>query len=92
MPLGDPQPVQLMPASINVPTDNGLFISVSVQSDGTADEATVATAVQQIIDLFQAWPGRHPAADVTGQLYSTELAAVTPTNPIPPPDPPQPEG
>ena len=91
MPTGSPQPVQLMPAQINVPTDNGLFINVSVQSDGTSPEGAIPAAVQQLVDLLQGWEGRHPLGDVAGQLYDSTLSAVTPTNPVPPPLPPEEE-
>jgi len=90
MPTGEAQPISVFPASISVPTTH-LFISVSVQSDGTPEgNAGVPGAVQELIDLLQTWPGR--VADVTGQLYGTTLAPVTPTSPDPLPDPPQPEG
>lgn len=88
MPLGNPQPVQLFPAQINVPTDNGLFISISVQGDGTQAADAVEVATLSLVDLLQDWPGRHPLADVTAQLYNTEMVPATPTNPIPPPPPP----
>jgi len=91
MPLGTGQPVQLFPAQINVPTTNGLFISMSVQSDGTASAETVNAAVLELVDLLQGWPGKHPQGDVTAQIYEVELIPATPTNPVPPPDPPEPE-
>lgn len=90
MPTGTPVPIQMMPAQINVPTANGLFVTVSIQGDGSPEAtALVPAAVQQVVDLFQGWSGRHPAADVTGQLYDATLAAVTPTDPIPAPEPPE---
>lgn len=90
MPTGEPQSVQMFPAQINVPAeDPHLFISVSIQTDGQAAEGAVEAATQEIVDLFQAWPGRLQVADVTGQLYGVELSGVTPTNPVPPPDPPE---
>jgi len=88
MPLGDPQPVQLFPAQISVPTANGLMIGLQVQSDGTASPEAVSAAVLDLVDYFQAWPGRAPGGDVTGQIYDVALVAATPTNPVPPPDPP----
>lgn len=91
MPTGSPQEISMMPGQISVPAD-GLFISVSVQSDGTpASLAALPNVLQDIVDLFQGWSGRLPGADVTGQLYGTTLAAVTPTNPVPPPLPPEEE-
>lgn len=92
MPLGDPQPVQLFPAQITVPTANGLMIGMQVQSDGTASPEVVSASVLDLVDYLQAWPGKHPDADVTGQIYEVALVAATPTNPVPLPDPPDPEG
>jgi len=92
MPIGEPAPVSLMPAQINVPASGNLYINVSVQSDGSpAGLASIPAVVQDIVDLFQEWSGRLPGADVSGQVYDTELSAVTPTNPVPPLDPPEPE-
>lgn len=89
MPTGEAQPVSMMPAQINVPASN-LFISMSVQSDSSPQgNAALETSVQGLVDLLQTWPGR--IADVTGQLYDTTLAPVTPTDPDPLPDPPDPE-
>lgn len=92
MPLGDPQPVQLFPAQINVPTANGLMIGIQVQSDGNASPEVVSAAVLDLIDLLQEWSGKAPNSDVTGQIYEVALVAATPTNPAPLPDPPEPEG
>lgn len=90
MPIGEPMAIAMMPGQINVPAANGLFISVSVQSDGSPEGmALVPATVQDVIDLFQDWPGRLATADVTGQLYDTQLSSVTPTDPIPLPDPPE---
>lgn len=84
MPTGEPQEVQMYPSQINVPTENGLFVSVSVQSDGTPEAtALIPDAVQEIVDLLQGWSGRHPLDNVSGQLYGVELRMVTPTNPAP---------
>lgn len=84
MPISDPQPVQMYPAQINIPTETGLFVSVSVQSDGRPEvTALIPQAVQEIVDLLQGWAGRHPQDNVVGQLYDVELRSVTPTHPIP---------
>ena len=91
MPLGDGQAAQMFPAQINVPTANGLFVSAQVQSDGTAEADAVQVALLSLVDYLQAWPGRHPGADVTGQFYDVTLYPATPTNPVPLPDPPLPE-
>jgi hypothetical protein len=91
MPLGDPQPVQLFPAQINVPTANGLMIGMQVQSDGTATPETLNEAVMSLVDLLQGWPGKHPGGDVTAQIYEVALVPATPTDPVPPPDPPEPD-
>lgn len=89
MPQSQPQVIAMMPGNVNVPTDNGLFISVNISSDGSPEAlAAIPDAVQEIVDMFQAWSGRHPLADVTGQVYDTSLSSVTPANPIPVPDPP----
>lgn len=89
MPTGAPQTIAMMPGQINVPAANGLFISVSVSTDGTPEAlAALPPALQSIIDLFQDWPGKWEGADVTGQLYDVALSSVTPTNPVPLPDPP----
>ena len=94
MPFGDPQPVQMFPAQISVPTNNGLSISMSIQSDGgTATPDDIKAAVTSLVDLLQGWPGKHPNGDVTAQFYSVEMIPATPTNPVPQPDPePAPEG
>lgn len=87
MPTGEPVPIQMMPVQINVPTTH-LFVSMSIQADGTPESAlAMETAPQELVDLLQTWPGR--LADVTAQVYGTTLATVTPTNPDPLPDPPQ---
>jgi hypothetical protein len=89
MPTGEAQPISIFPAQISVPHLD-LYIGMTVQSNGTPEaEAALTTVVQELIDLLQTWPGR--LADVTGQLYGSTLAPVTPTNPDPLPDPPDPE-
>jgi len=88
MPLGEPQPVQLFPAQITIPTATGLMIGMQVQSDGTATPVELNAAVLDLVDYLQAWPGKHPGGDVTAQIYEVSLVAATPTNPVPPPDPP----
>lgn len=89
MPTGQPQAITVFPASINVPHSH-LYISMNIQADGSPEgDAALAPSLQELIDLLQTWSGR--LADVTGQLYGTTLAPVTPTNPDPLPDPPDPE-
>jgi hypothetical protein len=88
MPLGTPQPIVIFPAQINVPMDH-LFISMSLQSDGTPEgNALLETVPQELIDYLQEWTGRQ--GNVTGQVYDTSLVPISPTNPDladPPEDP-----
>jgi hypothetical protein len=82
VPIEQPQVIAMMPGNINVPAANGLFVTVNVQSDGTPEGlAAIPGAVQEIVDMFQEWSGKFPGTNVTGQVYGTELSAVTPTNP-----------
>lgn len=88
MPLGTPQPIVIFPAQVNIPTAH-LFISMSIQSDGTPEgNAALATVPQELIDFLQGWEGR--TGNITGQVYDTALIPVTPTNPdfVPDPEPP----
>jgi hypothetical protein len=86
MPTGEAQPISIFPAQINVPHLN-LYIGMTVQANGTPEADTaLPTVVQELVDLLQTWEGR--LADVTAQLYGSTLAAVTPTDPDPLPDPP----
>lgn len=90
MPTGAPQTIAMMPGQITVQAADGLFVSIQVNTDGTPEAlAALPAAVQSIIDLFQDWPGKWPNSDVTGQLYDVALSNVTPTNPVPIPDPPE---
>ena len=90
MPTGDPQSISLFPAQVSVPHTD-LYIGMTIQSNGTPEaDAALETVVQELVDLLQTWEGR--LADVTAQLYGSTLASVTPTNPDPLPDPPEPEG
>lgn len=84
MPTGQSEPIYMYPSLINVPTDH-LFISVSIQSDGSPEgAAALEPTLQALIDLLQTWEGR--IADVIGQLYGMTLATVTPTDPDPLPE------
>lgn len=89
MPLGTPQPIVVFPAQVNIPADH-LFISLSIQSDGSPEgNALLDTVPQELIDLLQNWAGR--SGNVTGQVYDTSLIPISPNNPdfVPPPlDPP----
>lgn len=90
--IGDPQPVQLFPAMINVPTESGLFVTVQVQSDGSQDAtAMIPQVVQELTDLMQSWPGRQQIGNVSAQIYDVELSMVGPTDPVDqqPTDPPE---
>lgn len=87
MPTGEPQPLSIFPAQISVPHPS-LYIGMTIQSTGTPEgDAALPVTLQELIDLLQTWPGR--LADVTGQLYGSTLAPVTPTDPDPLPDPPE---
>lgn len=90
--LPDPQPVMIMPHQINVPMtqESGAWVSVQVQNGGATEQAMDAM-LQSLIDHLQTWPGKDPNADVTGSKYETLLVQVAPTNPVPTPDPPDPE-
>jgi hypothetical protein len=90
MPTGELQSVSIFPGQINVPCA-GFYISMSVQSDGSAESmANLEPYLQELIDLVQTWPRR--TGNVTGQLYGSTLATMTPTNAdpddTPPPDEP----
>lgn len=88
----DPQQIMAWPNQVNIPTeDPRFFLALQVQTDGTPTEAEADAMLQSLIDHLQDWPGRHPLADVTGSRYQTLLYLVSPTNPIPPQDPPEPE-
>jgi hypothetical protein len=88
-----PQLVPMMPHQVNVPLPDGagMFVSVSIQTDGTATPEAMDTALQELVDYLQEWPGRRVDANVTGTKYDTLMYGVQPTNPIPPPDGPEPE-
>ncbi len=89
MPTGEAQPITIFPAQINVP-HSVLYIGMTIQANGSPEaDLALAPVLQELIDLLQTWPGR--LADVTGQLYGSTLAPVTPTDPDPLPDPPDPE-
>lgn len=91
MPTGEAQPVQVMPAQINVSNGRGLYVSASVMSDGTATDEVVATSAQEIVDLMQSWAGR--TGNVTCQFYVSTMAPISPTDPeVVDPPPPPPEG
>ena len=88
----NPQAVSAWPHQINIPAATpGLFLSVQIQSDGTATPVVMDDTLQSLIDHLQTWPGRDPNQNVTGSKYDTLLYLVNPTNPIPLPDPPDPE-
>ena len=94
----NPQTVMAWPHQANVPvpvpqgaSSAGMFVTVQVQTDGTATVEALDATLQSLIDHLQTWPGRDPQADVMGQKYDTSLYTVTPTDPIDPPDPPDPE-
>jgi hypothetical protein len=88
----DPQAIQGWPNQVNIPTqDQRFFLSIQVQTDGTPSQEDQDQFLQELIDYFQEWPGRHPNLDVTGSRYQSWLYLVTPTNPIPPPPPPEEE-
>ncbi len=87
MPIGEPQPVTVFPAQVNVPMDH-LFISVQIQSDGTPEgNGSLVPIAQNLIDFLQGWPDR--IGNVTGQFYDTSLVPISPTFPdfVQPPDP-----
>lgn len=87
----DPQSVAAWPHQINVPTPDGsgMYVSLSIQSDGTATPEAMDAALQDLVDYLQAWSGRRVDANVTGLKYDTLLYTISPTNPIPLPDPPE---
>lgn len=82
------QIVALMPRQVQIPTDNGMFISLQIQGDGTPTEDALDATLQSLVDFLQEWPGRHPLQDVQGQNYQTRLFFVRPANPIIPVDEP----
>lgn len=87
---GDPQPITILPAQINlVPEQPGFFISLQLQTDGTVSQQIQDEVQQSLIDWLQEWPGRSTVADVTGNRYQTLLYSVGPTNPIYVPPPPE---
>jgi hypothetical protein len=94
MPI-DPTPelVAMIPHQVNVPLPDGagMFVAVSIQSDGTADPEVMDATLMGLLDHLQEWPGRRPDADVTGVKYETNMYFARPTNPIPPPAGPEPE-
>lgn len=85
---GDLQRVNVYPAQINVPVDEGLFITVQIQGDGSPEAAARIEPTQQdLIDYLQDWPGKLNRSDVTGSFYDVELYLVNPTH-MTPGDPP----
>lgn len=89
MSTGEPTSIAMAPAQINVPNSRSLYVSASVMSDGNATDEAVQTAAQEIIDLLQGWAGR--SADITAQFYVSSVAMMTPSDPDPLPDPPEPD-
>jgi hypothetical protein len=89
-----PQSMAGWPHQVNIPLPDGagMFVNLSIQSDGTATTEAMDATLQSLVDHLQEWPGRRPDANVTGQKYDTLLYAVTPTNPIPPPPDPEDPG
>lgn len=87
----NPTPVTIFPHQANVPAP-GMTLTVQIQSDGTDPDADLDGTLQEIVDYLQAWPGRLPGGNATGQKYQSLLYTVTATNPDPVPDPlPEPE-
>lgn len=88
----DPQAIPGWPNQVNIPSaDQRFYLSIQIQTDGTPDQAAQDALLQSLIDHFQEWPGRLQSENVTGSRYQTWLYLVTPTNPIPPLDPPEEE-
>jgi hypothetical protein len=81
----DPQSVIAWPHQANVPMqdDAHMFVSVQIQSDGQAAPEEMDAVLQSLVDHLQAWPGRRPDGNVTGNKYDTLLYTVTPTDPVP---------
>lgn len=77
--------VPMMPHQVNVPVPDGsgFQISVQIMSDGTpGTEAAMDATLQDLVDYLQAWPGRRPDANVTGQKSEYRVFSATPTNPV----------
>lgn len=87
-----PQHVPAYPYQINIPADDdGYFITIQIQGDGTPTTPQLDAMTQNLIDYMQEWPGRDPQANVTGIKYDLQYFDVQPTDPIAPPPPPPPE-
>lgn len=85
--------IPMMPHQVNVPLPDraGMFITVSIQNDGTATPAAMDDALMSLVDHLQEWPGKRPDGNVMGTKYETQIYEAHPTNPEPPAAPPQPE-
>jgi hypothetical protein len=80
----NPTPIMAWPHQVNVPVPDGvgMFISVQIQSDGTATPEAMDDTLQDLVDYLQAWSGRRQDSNVTGQKYDSLLYTITPTNPV----------
>lgn len=87
----NPQPFAAWPHSANVamPDGSGMSVQVSLQSDGTAAPGAMDATLQDLVDYLQAWPGKAPGTNVTGQKYDTLIYTISPTDPEAPPEPPE---
>ena len=87
----DPQPIMAWPHQVNIPVPDGvgMFLSLQIQSDGTASQEAMDATLQDLVDYLQEWPGRRPDTNVTGQKYETLLYMVSPTDPVDLPPPPE---
>lgn len=88
MTTSEPTSVPYNASMIYVPNTNNLQVSIYVMGQ---DDETTATALQELVDLIQTWPGRDPLNNVTGTLYATTQATVLPANAVIPPELPDPQ-
>jgi hypothetical protein len=88
----------MMPHQVNVPLPDGagMFVTLSIQNDGTATPEAMDATLMSLVDHLQAWPDKRPDGNVQGIKYETRMYEAQPTDPEPPaagpePEPPSPE-